>query len=187
MVALPPIERSTPEIHVHVPQPDPRETETRPEVERTNVSPGVEQKEFAPPNKKSSVDEQKTFAEPNKKRSVEPAQTIQPDDQNNSETIPNNSPPELFEPPQLADIPELEKIGPGRQRRYEELGKDDIESVREVVLFRHEFGKHWPGLSKDMEAYYEHFYFTKPKKGGKDYDRHVKCWERRNRWIAGSS
>lgn len=109
----------------------------------------------------------------------ESAQTIRSEDEKRSDS-------ELFEDPEtapMADIPALEKIGPGRQRRYEELGKDGIESVREVVLFRHEFGRHWPGMSEDMEAYYEFYYFKKPKKGEKYYDRHVKCWERRVRWI----
>jgi hypothetical protein len=105
---------------------------------------------------------------------------------NNSETIPVA---ELFEPGKPAPqavIPELEKIGPGRQRRYEELGEKGVESVREVVLFRHHFGRHMPGMSSDTEAYYEHFYFTKPKKGEKYYDRHVRCWARRTKWIAST-
>jgi hypothetical protein len=175
-IIIAPVERNE-TINVYVPPSDAREAITRSEVERGSSE--AEQKEFVPPNKKSSEDEQKTFAEPNKKRSDAPVQTIPPKNENNSHA-------ELFEGPKpspLADIPELEKIGSGRQRRYEELGKDDIESVREVVLFRHEFGRHWPGMSDDMETYYEHFYFTKPKRGNKDYDRHIKCWERRIRWI----
>lgn len=118
-----------------------------------------------------------------KNNSAKGPQTVRNDEQNNSEV-------ELFEPAEvapMADIPALEKIGPGRQRRYEELGLNDVESVREVVLFRHEFGYHMPGLSDDTEAYYEHYYFSKPKRGEKYYDRHVKCWERRVKWIGSGA
>lgn len=158
---------------------------TNKEVERTGTAEKPEQKSLVPPIEKRSDEEQKTFTEPNEKRS----ETVPPNDKNNSPTIPNNSPSELFEPPEptpQADIPALEKIKPGRQRRYETLGENGIESVREVVLFMHQFNRPWPGLSKDMETYYEHFYFAKPKRGEKEYDRHVKCWERRTRWITAS-
>lgn len=110
---------------------------------------------------------------------------------NNSTTIPPRNDQELIAPnkpsPQ-ADGEEFEKIGPGRQRRYDELGEKDVEPVRELVLFRNEFGRHWPGLSKDMEQYYEHYYFTRPnkRKDGKNYERHVKCWERRTKWLAAT-
>jgi hypothetical protein len=86
-------------------------------------------------------------------------------------------------PAPQATLPAFKKVGKvGRQRRYDELGIDDIEPIKEVVLFRHQMGKHWPGLSKDMEAYYEQMYFTKPKRGAKNA-KHTKCWERRERWI----
>lgn len=130
--------------------------------------------------------EQKEFAEPNKKSSVEPTKTIRKPDENNSETI---HPTELFEPDKPASqagTQDFKKVGKvvGRQRRYDDLGENEIEPIRELFLLRHLTGKHWPGLSKDMEAYYEKFYFTRPKKGSKDYAKHVKCWERRTRWIA---
>jgi hypothetical protein len=128
-------------------------------------------------------DEQKEFIAPNKKSSETPIETIQPPNENNSGI---NSPPELIEPdkpaPQAA-VPAFKKVGKvGRQRKYDLLGIDDIEPIKEVVLFRHQMGKHWPGLSKDMENYYERMYFTRPKRGSKD-EKHKRCWERRERWI----
>lgn len=110
---------------------------------------------------------------------------------NNSPTIPEHFQKELFEPDKPAPqdgSEEFEKIGPGRQRRYEELGEKEVEPVRELILFRNEFGRHWPGLSRDMEQYYEYFYFTPPnkRKDGKNYARHVKCWERRTKWLSST-
>lgn len=124
----------------------------------------IQQDKTPDPNKNSSPVETKTIQPPNK----------------------NNSPAELFEPDKTApqaDAPAFKKVGKvGRQRRYDELGIDDVEPIKEVVLFRHQMGSHWPGLSKDMENYYERMYFTKPKRGSKDA-KHSKCWERRERWI----
>lgn len=146
-------------------------------------SPTVEQKQFGGPNKNNSPDEQKMVQPPNEINSTGEQKTIQPANENNSETIQGG---ELFEPvaptPQV-DVPAFKKVGKvGRQRRYETLGIDDIEPIKELVLFRHQMGRHWPGLSKDMEAYYERNYFTKPKRGSDA--THKKCWERRERWLA---
>lgn len=201
-----------PQITVNLPERSKDESPVRTEVaptddtrsahpERTNRpekdvpfvarEPVQEQKPTATDAPKPLGEEQKTFDDPNKKRSDEERKTIPADNENNS---PNNSAgivSELFEPdkptPQ-ASSEEFEKIGPGRQRRYEELGEKDIEPIRELILFRNEFGRHWPGLSKDMEAYYERFYFTLPikRKDGKDHAKHVKCWERRTKWLTAT-
>jgi hypothetical protein len=160
------------------------ETNISPVAQPPTEYPEPEQKTLAPEPEKRSPDEPQNVPPANKKRSEN-------NSPNNSETIPSRIDPELFTPDtpaSQADLPEFEKIGPGRQRRYEELGKDDVEPIRELVLFRNEFGRHWPGLSRDMEAYYERFYFTTPnkRKEGKDYDKHVKCWERRTKWLAAT-
>jgi predicted GIY-YIG superfamily endonuclease len=83
-------------------------------------------------------------------------------------------------------IPVFKKIGRIKRRRYEELGIDDAEPVKEVVLFRHHLGQYWPGISEDMKAYYDYYYFSKPSKArdGKDYAKHVRCWKRRTKWLA---
>ncbi len=84
----------------------------------------------------------------------------------------------------------LEKIGKvGRQRRYESPGIKKIPPVKDVVLFRYKMDRAYPGLSKDMEEWYEHYYFTKPTraeraKDAKEYERHVKSWQRGRKWIA---
>lgn len=113
------------------------------------------------------------------------------------ETIPEREqkqfPSAPVEPPSEAnptDSDELKKVGKvGRKRKYDELGEDTIEPVKEVIFFRHQMGRHWPGLSKDMQDYYDYWYFEKPnkRKDGKDYARHVKCWERKERWINGAT
>ena len=195
VVVQPPPERTRDEPSAVVPeQATPTHDTSGPEKERIakpapNISPVAlppaeeakpEQKTLAPEPEKRSTSEQKNVPPANEKNSP-----------NNSETIPSRIDDELFAPDtpaSQADIPEFEKIGPGRQRRYEELGKDDVEPIRELVLFRHQFGRHWPGLSRDMETYYERFYFTPPnkKKDGKDHDKHVKCWERRTKWLAAT-
>lgn len=83
----------------------------------------------------------------------------------------------------------MKKIGLGRKRKYEEYGIEDIEPVKEVILFRYHMGRHWPGMSQDMQDWYEFYYFEKPKraekvKDAKDYERHARSWERGQRWIA---
>jgi hypothetical protein len=105
----------------------------------------------------------------------------------------NNSESELFVPdkptPQAAIAP-YKKIGKvGRKRRYEEPGMNGEIPVKKVVLYRHIRGRHWPGMSDDMREWYEHYYFTKPTrteraKDAKDYERHVKSYERGRQWIA---
>jgi hypothetical protein len=147
-------------------------------------TPSPEQKQFGPVGEKRSPEQPENVPSENKKRSGNSSPK-------NSPTIPDRNVPELLKPdkpaPQ-ADSEEFEKIGPGRQRRYEDLGEKDVEPIRELVLFRNEFGRHWPGLSKDMEQYYEHFYFTAPnkRKDGKNYAKHVKCWERRTKWLTAT-
>lgn len=87
-------------------------------------------------------------------------------------------------------ITPLKKVGKvGRKRRYEEPGIEDIPPVKEMVLYRHKTGKHWPGMSDDMQDWYEKYYFTKPNraeraKDAKEYERHVKSYARGRKWIA---
>lgn len=84
----------------------------------------------------------------------------------------------------------MKKIGkPGRKRKYEDPGINDIPPVKDVVLFRHKMKRHWPGMSEDMQAWYEFYYFTKPQRGekakdAKDYERHVRSYARGRQWIA---
>ena len=105
---------------------------------------------------------------------------------NNSETIRI----EPSEPPSQASSDKIKKIGKvGRKRKYEGPGIDDIPPVKEVVLFRYKMGRHWPGMSDDMREWYEFYYFTKPNRGdrakdARDYERHVKSYERGRKWIA---
>ncbi len=109
-----------------------------------------------------------------------------PSASNNSE---NDSDSELFEPTQVApeaDGDEFEKIGKvGRQRKYDQFGNHGENPVRDVVLYRYKTGEHWPGLSDDMQAWYEFYYFTKPSKAkdGDKYEQHKRAWDRRSNWI----
>jgi hypothetical protein len=105
---------------------------------------------------------------------------------------PNNSDRRIDGSPETApDLPanKIRKVGnAGRKRRYEEPGIDGIPPIREVIIFRWKTGHHWPGMSGDMQSWYEHYYFTKPKlaekaKDAKEYERHVKSWERGRAWI----
>ncbi len=126
----------------------------------------------------------------------EPPQTIREPEQNNSPTIPDNSGnriiPELFEPAKparkAAITPYRKKGKVGRQRKYEEVGKDGVLPVKDVVLYRHKMGRHWPGMSEDMQRWYEFYYFSRPSrakaKDDKDYERHKRAFERARRWIA---
>jgi len=106
---------------------------------------------------------------------------------NNSETIRKGN---SLEPTQTAPIAAGEgykkKGQVGRKRKYEEVGNNGEIPVKKVVIFRHVKGRHWPGMSQDMQEWYDKYYFTKPKKTGKaeDYARHVKSYERGQRWIA---
>jgi hypothetical protein len=163
----------------------PPESGRRHKEERTPVNGGAEaepeQKEFAAPNKNNSPEPIKTIQEPNKNNSPNNSETIR-----SGELITQPEPATEASPaPSVPNtMPAYKKKGKvGRQRKYEELGIDDVEPVKEVVLFRHQMGRHWPGMSADMQAYYERLYFTRPKKGIKDYDKHKGCWERKERWV----
>lgn len=65
----------------------------------------------------------------------------------------------------------------GRERSYEK--------VRRVIVYRVKMGRYQPDLSKDMCDYYDYWYFTKPskKKDWKDYERHLKAYERGQNWL----
>lgn len=103
---------------------------------------------------------------------------------------PNNSDSELLEPPEPA--PQAGSGGykkkgiVGRKRKYEEPGINGEIPVKKVVLYRHIKGRHWPGMSQDMQEWYDRYYFTKPKRTGKgaDHARHIRSYERGQRWIA---
>ncbi len=103
---------------------------------------------------------------------------------------PNNSESELLEPsepaPQAGSGGYKKKGIVGRKRKYEEPGNNGEIPVKKVVLFRHIQGRHWPGMSQDMQEWYDRYYFTKPKKTGKgaDHARHIRSYERGQRWIA---
>jgi len=191
-IAIPPQER----IIEYKPEPA-RESYPRREAERAiqpPLTPPVEAAPLARPmvprpkpvTTKETTPEQKKALIPNKK-------TPENNSPNNSESIrdgnKNNSPPELFapdKPASQADVPAYKKKGKiGRQRKYDELGNNEIEPVKEVILLMHHTGEHWPGMSKDMQDYYDYWYFTRPnrRKDGKDYERHLKCYERKERWI----
>lgn len=171
----------------------PRRDIPRPETIGANNSPErtkTIRPEHETPPENNSPDEQKTTPSPNKNQPDSRATipVVSPDLHPDATAQPGGIPAPTGETP--ADRSEYRKKGKiGRQRKYDVLGADDIEPVKEVVLFRHQLGRHWPGLSRDMELYYERFYFTKPskRKDGKDYDKHAKCWERRERWINGES
>lgn len=199
-VALPPIQQTQPKpIVIHVASPTQPLERKRDEPTRSSGNP--DQKERTPDRRTDVQAPTPTPEAPAPSRQPAhvpepPAVPIAPNKKSSpdrTETIPINSPDridsELFTPdkpaPQ-ASGDEFKKVGKvvGRQRSYDDMGENDIEPVREVFLLRHLTGKHWPGLSKDMENYYEHYYFTKPRKGEKYYARHVKCWERRTKWIA---
>ena len=87
-------------------------------------------------------------------------------------------------------MPEVEEESEvGRKRKYEETGIYGDISIKDVVLFRYIKQRHFPGLSKDMQEWYEHFYFTAPVVGekpfrGKDYEQHKRAYERGQRWFA---
>jgi len=113
----------------------------------------------------------------------------------NSRTIPNqpqnadewkNAP----EPENALNMPEIEDEGEGgRKRKYEDTGIYGDISVKDIVLFRYIKKRHWPDLSGDMKAWYEHFYFKRPTKRekpyrGRDYEQHKRAYERGQEWIA---
>lgn len=151
--------KKEPELAKNVP-----EVEQKPELERANFVP--------PQNKKQPETEQKTIPGDSKKNSPEKKK---------------NSLPELLRPDKPSSQAEpFKKRGKvGRKRKYEEIGIDGERPVKHIVLFYHSTGRHWPGMSEDMQEYYEYWYFTKPnrRKDGKDYERHVKAVERIERWF----
>jgi hypothetical protein len=75
----------------------------------------------------------------------------------------------------------------GRLRKYEEVGIYGDLPVRDVVRFRFLNGRHIEGTSEDMQADVEYWYFTRPNKAKdkEDYERHVKAWGRRVKWLVG--
>jgi hypothetical protein len=187
-------------IHVTVMQPEQRperisDVPTYSQVlppERTRTRPEVERKTIQPTNRNNSPNNSETIHSEHEKG----IKNNSPDEQKTApETVPEpNKTNDLATPPFTSGvgntIPAYKKKGKiGRQRKYDELGLDDVEPIKEVVLFRHHLGRHWPGLSRDMELYYDRFYFEKPnkRKDQKDYAKHVKCWERREQWINGKS
>lgn len=109
-----------------------------------------------------------------------------------SELFPNSFEPDKSAPEARArgNMPAYKKIGQvGRKRKYELPGNRGEIPVKEVVLFRYIKHRHWPGMSDDMKQWYEQYYFKKPNRAerardAEDYERHVKSWERGQRWIA---
>jgi hypothetical protein len=125
-------------------------------------------------------------------RSIRPPNnSINSDKNSDNSVVPRDSEPktELNKPNETVPLEPFERIGRvGRQRKYEER-KNGINSVRDVVLYRHVKGKHYPGLSSDMRRWYEFFYFRPPMKGEKpfnantSYEQHVEANERGQDWI----
>jgi hypothetical protein len=106
----------------------------------------------------------------------------------NSEIRPNSEPPPEVKQPNTME--EFERFGKvGRHRKYEER-KNGINSIRDVVLYRHIKGRQYPNLSSDMKRWYEFFYFRAPMKGEKafnantSYEQHTEAYERGRDWIA---
>ncbi len=113
----------------------------------------------------------------------------------NSQRIPNRAQnePELIdapEPENALNMPEIEDEGDvGRKRKNEDTGIYGDISVKDIILFRSIKKHHWPDLSGDMKAWYEHFYFKRPVRGekpyrGRDYEQHKRAYERGQEWIA---
>jgi hypothetical protein len=123
---------------------------------------------------------------PEKEQKEFPEQFVKNSPNNSdSELLPNSLKPDKQAPIAIGES--YKKKGKiGRQRRYEEYEKNGEIPVKKVVLYRYVKGRHWPGMSQDMQEWYDKYYFTKPKKTGKaeDHARHVKSYERGQRWIA---
>ncbi len=108
--------------------------------------------------------------------------------------VPNTSeeypPSEVFggdKPTPQLDIEHYKKKGiHARKRKYEKPGKDGDAPVRDVVIFRYKMKHHLPGMSDDMEHWYEFWYFTRPnrKKDGDKYEQHLRAYNRGQKWIA---
>lgn len=118
---------------------------------------------------------------------LEVEETEENADANTSQTLRES---EVFAPQQETpggDLSAYKKKGSrARKRRYEETGLQGDIPVRDVVLFRYKMKRHFPGLSDDMEHWYEYWYFTKPNraKDGDKYEKHIKAYTRGRRWIA---
>lgn len=109
-----------------------------------------------------------------------------------SEKVPESVPPsDMFGDVQSLPEADIETFGNekhmGRLRKYEEIGIHGDLPVREVVRFRFVNGRHIEGMSQDMREEYDFWYFTKPNKAKdkKEYAKHVRAWERREKWLAG--
>lgn len=131
----------------------------------------------------------------------EEPETIRPELRNNSpETIQNNSKRiesellpriELEKPRQSIQFAPYKKVGKivGRQRKYDEEGERGEIPIREIVVYRHVKGRHYPTLSKDMQRWYEFFYFTAPLAGEKPFnanttfEQHIEAYKRGQKWI----
>ena len=174
------IERPVPVHHVteriiEVPTPGPKPpvwNVREPEVEPENA------RETIPPDAQERVPERVPESIPN-----------------SSQTIPNRAQnePELFdapEPENALNMPEIEdEPDIGRKRKNEDTGIYGDISVKDIILFRYIKKRHWPDLSGDMKAWYEHFYFKRPTRGekpyrGRDYEQHKRAYERGQEWIA---
>lgn len=150
-------------------------------VEQVRTSPEKEQKEFVQPTKNNSDPEAETIPNNSPKG-------------NDSEFFPNSLKPVESKPEAKAEdvtpppVQAYKKKGKvvGRQRKYEQLGNKGERPIKELILYREHTKKHWPGMSADMVAHYEFYYFTKPSKAKDkaDYEHHRKCYERGRKWIA---
>jgi hypothetical protein len=90
--------------------------------------------------------------------------------------------------PQAAMTPfENEEKRMGRLRKYEQIGIYGDLSVREVVRFRFTNNRYPLGVSDEMRDEYNYWYFSRPnrKKDGTQYAKHLRAWERREKWIDG--
>jgi hypothetical protein len=114
--------------------------------------------------------------------SVEPPESVDVDNEKIRNGEQNNS---EIAPASLAIEP-YEMIGRvGRQRKYEERGNRGELPIKQLVLYRYKLKRQIPGLSDDMERWYEFFYFTKPDKGkdGDKYEQHARAYKRGRKWI----
>ena len=187
-------------VYVPVPQPvappaqPEAKTAARPEVQPSDVptaQPAQPEVKTEGYSKQPKVNSTRKGEENN---SDQRTKTIRTEEEKNSE---NNSGknslrivPELFapdKPASQAPANSYKKKGKvGRKRKYEEPGTNGEIPVKEVVLFRQEMGRHWPGMSEDMKKWYDFYYFTRPNKG-KDkskYEQHLRSYERGRKWIS---
>jgi hypothetical protein len=91
------------------------------------------------------------------------------------------------EPSPQADVESFDnKKLMGRLRKYEIVGLRGDISVRDIVRFRYSNNRYIEGMSQDMQNKYNYWYFTRPikLKDGDKYERHVRSWNRRKKWLA---